>query len=248
MFLWDVATAKTIRRFGGNNGHTARINCVSFAGQDDSLVVSGGYDATVRIWDTRSGGSGGGKPVQTLTEAKDSVSALVVWEQEILTGSVDGRVRRYDVRMGTVGVDVMAAPVTSLTITRDGKAVLVGTLDSKIRLIDAKDGACLMTYKGHENSEFRMKSCLGSLEKFVVSGNESEDGGVTVWDVMTGTILEKLTVARDNEPVELQKGRAAPKVKRNVISTVAWKDNGKGTEWCCAGTDGLVTVYGAPTK
>lgn len=40
VFLWDVSTAVTIRRFGGSmHGHTSRVNCVSFAGEE-SLVVS----------------------------------------------------------------------------------------------------------------------------------------------------------------------------------------------------------------
>jgi len=29
-----------------------------------------------------------------------------------------------------------------------------------------------------------------------------------------------------------------------VVSCVAWKNEGRGDQWCCAGTDGVVTVYG----
>ena len=45
--------------------------------------MSGSYDSTVRIWDTKSRNM---EPVQILDEAKDSVTSLHVSEHEILTG------------------------------------------------------------------------------------------------------------------------------------------------------------------
>lgn len=38
VFLWDVEQGVTVRRW---NGHTARIEAVQFAGEGDSVVVSG---------------------------------------------------------------------------------------------------------------------------------------------------------------------------------------------------------------
>ena len=49
VFLWDVMTGNTIRRIAG---HMGRINVVEF-NDDASVVVSGSYDSTVRIWDIR---------------------------------------------------------------------------------------------------------------------------------------------------------------------------------------------------
>ena len=40
VFLWDVATARTLRRW---SGHYGRVNCVGFGGEDDSVVISGSY-------------------------------------------------------------------------------------------------------------------------------------------------------------------------------------------------------------
>jgi mitogen-activated protein kinase organizer 1 len=78
---------------------------VGFGGEGDGVLVSGSYDATVRLWDVKSKAF---KPMMMLTEARDSISALVVQGVEICVGSVDGRVRVYDVRMGRVFVDVIA--------------------------------------------------------------------------------------------------------------------------------------------
>ena len=43
--------------------------------------------------------------VQTLDDAKDSVVTLEVTDHEILAGSADSRVRRYDIRNGQLQVD-----------------------------------------------------------------------------------------------------------------------------------------------
>lgn len=101
VLVWDVATARTLKRW---SGHFGRVNCVGFAGDGAGVVVSGSFDATVRLWDCKSQSV---KPIQVLGEARDSVSGLHVVGHEIVTGSVDGRLRVYDLRMGMLFVDVI---------------------------------------------------------------------------------------------------------------------------------------------
>lgn len=251
VFLWDVGTAQTIRRFGGNQGHTLRVNAVTFAGEGDSVLVSGGYDSSVRIWDIKSQAM---KPIMVLDDAKDSVSCVLAGvrggEYEILTGSVDGRVRVYDLRAGSMEVDVIGAPVTSLQRTRDGKGILVGSLDNSIRLMDRDSGGLLRSYKSEswENSEFRMWSCFGGNERWVLCGNEEvngDNGEVVVWDTLTGNVVERLRVEGQKEETKKKIGSDGnERERKNVISCVTWKENGRGDQWCCAGTGGIVTVYG----
>ena len=136
MFLWDVATARTLRRFGGGaGGHGGKIECVAFGGEGDCVVLSGGFDSTVRLWDTKSQSS---KPLMVLSEAKDSVMALAVVGHEIVTGSVDGRLRVYDLRMGMVNVDVLAREfggVLDLLLLTRSIQILLLLLRSLRRLI-----------------------------------------------------------------------------------------------------------------
>ena len=87
---------------------------MAFGGEDGSVVISGSYDATVRLWDCKSQST---KPIQVLDEARDSVSSLHAVGHEIVTGSVDGRMRVYDLRMGMMFGDVigsMSSPPTNL--------------------------------------------------------------------------------------------------------------------------------------
>ncbi|KAL8729083.1 MAG: hypothetical protein Q9181_005129 [Wetmoreana brouardii] len=163
VFLWDVATARTLRRWAG---HFGRVNCVGFGGEEGSVVISGSFDATVRLWDCKSQST---KPIQIFEDSKDSVSSLHVLGHEIVTGSVDGKMRLYDLRMGMMYVDTIGQPITSVQQTSDGNAVLVSTLDSTIRLMDKSNG-------------------LG--DAVVISG--SEDGKLRIWDTLEGRVLETL--------------------------------------------------------
>lgn len=225
VFLWDVQAASTIRRLGGTQqGHTSRINAVSFTGAEDSVIVSGSDDRSVRLWDVKSRNA---NPIMTLDEASDSVTAVVVREEEIVTGSVDGRVRSYDVRMGLCTEDTMPAAVTSVQITSDGQAILVGCLDSKIRLIDRKDGTCLRAFGDFLNQELRIKSCFGKQEAMVLSGQEG-DGRVMAWDVMTGQNVGSVEAGK------------------RVVSIARWRSKGRGLNavWASGGADGVVRVWG----
>lgn len=282
VYLWDVGEAQTIRRFGDDSqghGHTGRVNAVTFGGAGDSVVISGGHDTTVRIWDAKKGS---GKPIQILTEATDAVTSIVVSnDAEIIAGSVDGRVRTYDIRMGKSLTDTFPASVTSLSLSKDGKMALVGTLDSKLRLMDRESGNCLRTYSDPErkNEDLRVQSCLGGKDRFVVAGdevpanaggssspagdigpNDQSEGRIWAWDLESGALVAKIPVPWGPSPpsnagtnvggtkrptASAMMGRDLDETERkNVISCLAWKEDGYGNQFCVGGTSGIVSVFG----
>lgn len=87
-------------------------------------VHPGSYDSSVRVWDCRARSY---DPIQVMGDAKDSVTSLQLTTSEILTGSVlliiivwscialllsssvDGTVRRYDLRFGKLHCDTIAS-------------------------------------------------------------------------------------------------------------------------------------------
>ncbi|KAJ3177161.1 WD repeat-containing protein 83 [Geranomyces variabilis] len=189
VLVWDVATGRPIRRF---TSHHQRVNAVAF-NQDATVVVSGSYDASVRFWDCRAANAY--KPIQVAEHAKDSVEAVQVVQHEILTGSVDGSIRVYDMRTGDFIADKVGHPVTSASFSGDKNCVLVSSLDSTIRLFDKENGELLNSYTGHKNSEYRITSTLSNTDAHVISG--SEDGSILMWDLVEGTLVKRLERAHD---------------------------------------------------
>lgn len=83
--------------------------------------------------------------------------------------------------------------------------------------MDKSNGQLLQSYIGHYNKDYRIRSCLGLSDAVVISG--SEDGQIFAWDLLEGTVIEKLD-AHDGK----------------VASAVAC--NGGRKEWASAGVDG----------
>ncbi|PLB42315.1 WD40 repeat domain-containing protein [Aspergillus candidus] len=200
VFLWDVEQGATVRRWGG---HGARVEAVQFAGEGDSVVVSGSADTTINLWDTRSNAH---KPIQTLSDAGDTVSSLHTHmaSYSIASGSYDGRARIYDVRTGHATVDVLGHPVTSVRCSTDGNALLVSTLDSRIRVLDRSDGKLLKAVGGrtgatkeeeepeYRNTEMRMRTVFAQGDAVVLSGSEGtakQQAHVFAWDVVSGEVV-----------------------------------------------------------
>lgn len=268
VFLWDVEQGGTTRRW---SGHNSRVEAVQFAGEGDAVVVSGmaltfkssfpnkfgvltdGFltqgsaDTTINLWDARSNAY---KPIQTLSEANDTVSSLHVHmpTYSIASGSYDGRMRVYDVRMGKTTVDVLAHPVTSVRCSADGNALLASTLDSYIRMLDRVDGKLLAAFGEpnkkeeeaqqprsflgtkprhvYRNTELRVRSVFAQGDAVVLSGSEAakHDGSapgaaVFAWDVLSGEAVATVPMG--------------DKVK--AVSCVAWNEKGYWAGGCSDG-------------
>lgn len=176
VFLWDGATARVVRKF---HGHLHRVNAVCF-NDDGSVLASGSYDKTVRVWDIRSSSR---LPLQVLEHAKDSVESIDINKTVIVTASVDGCTRQYDIRKGKLTEDYLGVPVTSVQLSTDNACTLTSTLDNTLRLLDAETGRELVAFTGHRNEKYRSRSGMSSTEASVAAG--SEDGSILVWDIIS---------------------------------------------------------------
>ena len=170
----------------------------------------------------------------------------------IASGSYDGHVRVYDVRMGRTTIDVLAHPVTSVRCSADGNALLASTLDSYIRMLDRADGKLLAAFGGskqtgqsvqgpvttdrrrvYKNSELRVRSVFAQGDAVVLSGSEasqdeqgSRDAAVFAWDVLSGDVVATMPMG--------------DKVK--VVSCVAWNEKGNWAAGCSDGK-GLLSLF-----
>eukprot|EP00808_Paulinella_micropora_P029214 g48462.t1 len=199
VFLWDVASGKTLRRMRGHTervntlGHTERVNTLGF-NIGCSVLFTGSYDKNICAWDMRSNMH---EPIQILSHFKDSVSSLKVGLESIRAGSIDGTIRYYDLRMGRVTTDHIGQPVTSISVSSDGNCTLASSTDSTLRLMDAETGELLNSYKGHLNKTYKVEAVLTKNDSHVVSG--SENGDIYFWSLVDARIVK--TVQAHNKVV-----------------------------------------------
>ncbi|XP_044741162.1 WD repeat domain-containing protein 83 [Chrysoperla carnea] len=183
VILWDVTTGQPIRRF---RGHASAVKCVKF-NEDSSIAVSGSKDNTVMCWDLKSRNNG---PFQVLKEAKDCITSIQISDHEILTGSVDCKIRIYDIRVGKIICDFLGEPITSVNFTKDGQCILASCVDDTLRLMDKDTGEMLGEFKGHTMKDFAIESIVSQNDTHVMSG--SIDSAIYVWDLVSGVVTNKL--------------------------------------------------------
>ncbi|MDP2434617.1 MAG: hypothetical protein Q8P67_02635 [archaeon] len=180
----DAATGALIRK--PYSRHKSTVSSVAFAPQaagGDGLLLSGGADHAAYLWDVRQRG---GRPVQGLEGASDSVAAVASTRDALLTASYDGRLRVYDVRCGVMHTDAIKrplAPLTSMRVIHAPSArsasqsqshVLLSSLDAAVSLWNVTDGVLVDEYRGHAHSSLLLSSAPvgGPSPRFVVSGSE----------------------------------------------------------------------------
>jgi mitogen-activated protein kinase organizer 1 len=105
---------------------------------------------------------------------QDDVTSVVAVSNAILASSVDGCIRRFDVRMGRMYTDDLHHSVASLAVSRDGLCVLAACLDSHLRLLDIQAGELLASYAGHKHEDVRMGCAFTADDQHVIGC--SEDG------------------------------------------------------------------------
>jgi small GTP-binding protein len=161
-------------------GHDAAVSSVATT-PDGQHVISGSFDATIRVWECDSG-----RLLRVLRGHAASVLIVRVTAsgRYIVSGSGDGTVRIWDVSTGQCR-NVLSghdAPVDALAITPDGQRVMSGGRDATIRAWDLLSGQCIWVLESH----------TGPVVDIAISPNNeraissSLDGTLRVWDLRNG--------------------------------------------------------------
>ncbi|XP_015585144.1 WD repeat domain-containing protein 83 [Cephus cinctus] len=190
VILWDVATGTPVRRL---RGHVGPVTTVRF-NEESTMAVSGSRDNAVMCWDVRSKAI---EPVQTLRDAKDTISSVRVSDHEILSASFDGKIRRYDIRVGEVLTDAIGEDITCASFTRDGQCIVASCADGVVRLIDKDSGELLGEFTGHDANNLCLESSVDYQDTHIISG--SGDGKLWIWELVNQKVVAKLSEVEDSK-------------------------------------------------
>jgi len=171
------------------NGHSSRVNDVSFA-PNGELLASASGDRTIRLWKPD------GTEVATLEGHTARVWAVAFSpDSKILaSASVDGSVRLWDAEtfQQLQVLDGHTDRVLAVTFAPDGKTLASGSADESIKLWDVASGKELTTLKAADSSEVA-DVAYSRDGKQLFAGEDS--GILRVWNLEDNTEARKITAS-----------------------------------------------------
>ena len=192
--IWQPIWATSQSRSAGLRltliGHTGGVNAVAVGRAGDrEVIVSGGRDGTVRVWDAATGAPVG-EPLAGHTGEVNAVAVGRAGDREVIvSGSDDGTARVWDAATGApVGMPLTGhtGGVTAVALGRAGdrEVIVSGSRDEKVRVWDAATGAPVGEPRaGHTGGVTAVAVGRAGDREVIVSG--SDDWTVRAWDIAT---------------------------------------------------------------
>ncbi|WP_448268354.1 nSTAND1 domain-containing NTPase [Nostoc sp. DSM 114159] len=158
-------------------GHEGTVNSVAIS-PDSQMIVSGGLDGTVRLWDVL------GNPIgQPFQGHEDSVYSVAISPdgQIIVSGSRDKTVRLWDIQGNPIGQPFYGheAYVTAVSFSADSQMIVSGSWDKTVRLWNLIGQPIGQPFYGHEDVIFSV--VFSTNGQMIASG--SWDKTVRLWDI-----------------------------------------------------------------
>ncbi|CAD7084700.1 unnamed protein product [Hermetia illucens] len=141
--LWDIATEKTINSF---EGHSDYIRAGSVNPTSPNIILSGGYDNAIKMYDTRTDSA-----VFSVDHGSPVESLLFLPTGGIFLSAGGTEVKVWDVLAGgklLARLSQHHKTVTTLKLASNGRRILSGGLDRHVKVYD------VATYQQVHNMDF----------------------------------------------------------------------------------------------
>ncbi|KAI8954576.1 WD40-repeat-containing domain protein [Xylaria longipes] len=142
----------------------------------EDILVSGGCDRDVRVWDMTNGAC-----LHTLRGHTSTVRCLKMSDANTaISGSRDTTLRVWDIRQGVCKNVLVGHQASVRCLEIKGDIVVSGSYDATAKIWSISEGRCLHTLTGHYSQIY----AIAFDGQRVVTG--SLDTSVRVWDAHTG--------------------------------------------------------------
>ncbi|KAK3289064.1 hypothetical protein CYMTET_3488 [Cymbomonas tetramitiformis] len=189
VYIYDLQAGKTVLRLPA---HMDDINSVTFADDSPNLILTGSDDHLIKLWDRRCLGTQGA-PVGVFpghTEGLTHVSSKGDGRY-CISNSKDQTIKLWDVRK-IMANDKFASLPPQKRQFQHWDYRWHKYPGRKLRIEHPHD-VSLMTYRGHHVLQTLIRCYFSpahtTAQRYIYSG--SQDGGIYVWDVLTGKLLRR---------------------------------------------------------
>ncbi len=175
--LWDAATGKQIKTYGGAVGHTKQVISLAFS-QDGTMLASGSTDNTIKVWDVPVN-----VPIRSLKN-NDAVSAVALSPDgtKLALAGNDGSLRLVTAvefkELGKFESGHQGA-VSGLAFNANGQTLASVGADRTLRYWNTANGKLIATVGAHTAGVNSVAVNPGAAVAYTVGG----DGMLKFWSL-----------------------------------------------------------------
>lgn len=156
-------------------GHRDSVMCLQF---EDNILMSGSYDATVKIWDTDTG-----EELRTLKGHTAGVRCLQFDDTKLITGSLDRTIRIWNWRTGECISRYNGHTEAVIALHFDSTLLASASVDHTVKIWNFKDKSTFVL--PHPAGVNAVK--IDSASHTVLTA--CDDGAARLWDLKTKNCL-----------------------------------------------------------
>ncbi|XP_053316077.1 jouberin [Spea bombifrons] len=199
--LWMVGGKSSLKVLP----HPSFVYAAKFHPLSSYLVVTGCFDAVIRVWNVRAKEVNGQllqefdghkSFINTLCFDEDGLNmysgdnsgTIIVWNTVISGSTQENLLEHWGISKEIQENDMKGIPVNHLEVHPNGRCLLIHTKDSTLRVMDLRILAATK-YIGATNYREKIHSAFTPCGTFLFSG--SEDGIAYVWNSETGDQVAK---------------------------------------------------------